>query len=116
MSTKPLSTNWTFWQVPDPDIFGDKVYSWKFFFGINVPMMLGFFGLMVFTPLRDWTRIHPLILFWGGIIQMGSLAGVLIYGYRRVNPAFRELITYMGNLAAAVSRSKNLSISCGFSI
>jgi signal transduction histidine kinase len=91
------------WPSPDPDVFGDKVYSWKFLLAINVPMVLAFYALIVFTPLRAWTGLDPLVLAAGCALQLGAFAGVLAYGYRRIHPGLRELITYAGNLAATVS-------------
>lgn len=98
-----LSSSWTLWPVPDPDVFGDKVYSWKFFFAVNVPMVLAFYALVVLTPLRAWTGVDPVFLTGGVLVQMGAFAGVLIYGHRRIHPGLRELITYGGNLAAVIS-------------
>ncbi len=103
MSVKPLPQSWTFWPVPDPDVFGDKVYSWKFIFAINLPMVVAFYALIIFTPLREWTGVDPFIFAAGGLIQLGAFAGVLLYGHRRMHPGIRELITYSGNLAATLS-------------
>lgn len=103
MSVKPLPQSWTFWPVPDPDVFGDKVYSWKFIFAINLPMVAAFYALIMFTPLREWTGAHPVIFAIGAVIQLGAFAGVLIYGHRRMHGGVRELITYSGNLAATIS-------------
>ncbi|HLU69927.1 MAG TPA: ATP-binding protein [Fibrobacteria bacterium] len=103
MSAKPLPQSWTFWPVPDPDVFGDKVYSWKFIFAINLPMVVAFYALLIFTPLREWTGADPFIFAAGCAIQLGAFAGVLVYGHRRIHPGIRELITYSGNLAATIS-------------
>lgn len=103
MPQKPLPQSWTLWPVPDPDVFGDKVYSWKFIFAINLPMVLAFYALIVFTPLREWTGVGPGVFAAGCAIQLGAFAGVLIYGHRRIHLGVRETITYAGNLAATVS-------------
>jgi len=98
-----LSSSWTFWPAPDPDVFGDKVYSWKFLLTVNLPLVLAFYSLIVFTPLRAWMGVNPSILAAGGLIQLGTFAGVLAYGYRRIHPGLRELLTYGGNLAGTLA-------------
>lgn len=103
MSAKPLPQSWTFWPVPDPDVFGDKVYSWRFIFAINLPMVAAFYALIIFTPLREWTGANPFIFGAGALIQLGAFAGVLLYGHRRIDPGLRELITYSGNLAGTIA-------------
>ena len=100
---KPLPTSWTLWPEPDPDVFGDKIYSWNFFIQINVPIVLGLYALLVFTPLKEWTGCDPLVLAVGGALQLGSFVAVLAAGHRRIPPAARELLTYGGNLAAAIA-------------
>ncbi len=97
-----LSTSWTVWPQPDPDVFGDKVYSWKFILVVNVPLVLAFYSLIVFTPLREWTGIEPAIFAAGCAIQLGAFAAVLAYGHRRIHPSLRELLTYGGNLGGTV--------------
>ena len=99
----PPATGWTLWPVPDPDVFGDKVYSWRFMLAINLPIVLAFYALIVFSPLRAWMDVNPFVLAAGGAVQLCAFAGVLLYGHRRMHPGLRELITYGGNLAATVS-------------
>lgn len=99
----PSRSGWTLWPVPDPDVFGDKVYSWRFIFAINLPMVLAFYALIVFTPLREWTGINPVVFAIGCAIQLGVFAGVLLYGHRRMHPGLRELLTYFGNLSATIA-------------
>lgn len=99
----PSSSGWTLWPVPDPDVFGDKVYSWRFIFAINLPMVLAFYALIVFTPLREWTGINPVVFAAGCAVQLATFAGVLLYGHRRMHPGLREMLTYGGNLAATVA-------------
>lgn len=103
MPHNTLPSSWTLWPSPDPDVFGDKVYSWKFILAINLPMVLAFYALIVFTPLRGWTGVDPWVFAAGCAVQLGAFAAVLAYGANRIHPGLRELITYGGNLAATVS-------------
>lgn len=101
--TLPARSAWTLWPDPDPDVFGDKVYSWKFWLRINLPVSIVLFTFFVLPPVREWTGSDPWILVAGGLIQLGAFAGVLAYGYRRIHPGLRELITFGGNLAAGIA-------------
>ncbi len=103
MPLNSLPSSWTLWPSPDPDVFGDKVYSWRFIFVINLPLVLAFYSLLVFTPLREWTGIDPLVFAAGCAIQLGVFAGVLLYGHNRMHLGLREMLTYGGNLAATLS-------------
>ena len=103
MPHNALPSSWTLWPTPDPDVFGDKVYSWRFIFAINLPIVLAFFALFMFTPLRGWTGVDPFVFAAGCAIQLGAFAGVLLYGHNRIHPGLRELITYGGNLAATIA-------------
>jgi signal transduction histidine kinase len=102
-SSSRSASPWTILPVPDPDVFGDKVYSWRFFFRVNLPISAVLYILFALPPVRAWTGGDPWIVALGGVIQLGAFAAVLLYGYRRVHPGLRELITFGGNLAAAIS-------------
>jgi signal transduction histidine kinase len=100
---RPHGSYWTFWQNPDPDMFGMESYGWSFLLKVDLPVVIGLLGLFAIPPVQAWTGCDLRIVAAGFACHFFYAVLLNLVGFARVNPRKREFFSHLANLIAVVS-------------